>query len=120
MRSYHSTALGLALLLIGAAVAATARVPRTIGALMVLSGIAYLAQGWVLGSHGFSDDDSTAILAGYLPTLIWSVSLAVYAWRSRTKRNPFVDPGERTRRGRPVGAQDSPSPGSGRVRDMWV
>ena len=31
MRSYHSTALGLALLLIGAAVAATARVPRTIG-----------------------------------------------------------------------------------------
>ena len=49
---------------------------------MVLSGIAYLAQGWVLGSHGFSDDDSTAIIAGYLPTLIWSVSLAVYAWRS--------------------------------------
>ena len=82
MRSYHSTALGLALLLIGAAVAATARVPRTIGALMVLSGIAYLAQGWVLGSHGFSDEDSTAIIAGYLPTLIWSVSLAVYAWRS--------------------------------------
>lgn len=82
MRSYHSIALGLALLLIGAAVAATARVPRAIGGLMALTGIAYLAQGWVLGSHGFSDDDSIAILAGYFPTLLWTVILNVCAWRS--------------------------------------
>jgi len=82
MRSYHSTALGLALALIGAVVVATARVPRAVGGLMVLTGIAYLAQGWVLGSHGFSDEDSTAILAGYLPMLIWTVLLAVYAWKA--------------------------------------
>ena len=82
VRSYHSVALGLALALIGVAVAATARGPRAVGVLMALSGIAYLAQGWVLGSHGFSDDDSKAILAGYLPTLLWTVTLTVCAWKS--------------------------------------
>ena len=82
-RSYQSVALGLALLLIGTAVAVTARLPRAIGVLMALSGGAYLVQGWTVGSDGFSALNTNAILAGYLFTLMWTVALSVHAWRSR-------------------------------------
>jgi hypothetical protein len=81
-RSYHCTALGLALVLTAIAVVITARVPRVLGLFMGLSGAAYLVQGWTVGSHGFSDENSTAILVGYLVTLIWTVGLTVFAWKS--------------------------------------
>ena len=45
---------GLTLILLGSAVALTARLPRALGYLMGLSGLAYIVQGWVLGSEGFS------------------------------------------------------------------
>jgi hypothetical protein len=38
----------------------------------------------VLASHGFSDDDSTAILVGYVFTTIWAVGLTVFAWKRPT------------------------------------
>jgi hypothetical protein len=82
-RSYQSFMLGLALILIGSAVALTARLPRTLGFLMGLAGLAYVAQGWVLGSDGFSATNSSAILAGYVLTLGWTTWLAVLAWRRR-------------------------------------
>ena len=53
-RSYQSFMFGLTLILLGSAVAVTARLPRAIGYLMGLSGLAYIVQGWVLGSEGFS------------------------------------------------------------------
>jgi hypothetical protein len=55
-RSYHDYALGLALILLtSAAVAArTTAVPAVAAYLMGLSGLVYLAQGWVVGSEGFS------------------------------------------------------------------
>ena len=80
-RSYHTFALGLALILVGLAIAWTARLPRALGLLVILSGAAYLAQGWVLGSDGFTDTDSTAISAGYLAALAWIVWLTFIAWR---------------------------------------
>ena len=52
-RSYHDFALGLALLLIAAAIGGRG-IPRPIAYLMGLSGLAYLVQGWVVGSEGFS------------------------------------------------------------------
>jgi hypothetical protein len=73
--------LGLALILLGAAVALSKRHPKTLGFLMGLTGLAYLAQGWVLGSDGFSAGNTTAILAGYVLMLAWTVWLAVLAWR---------------------------------------
>jgi hypothetical protein len=81
-RSYQSLVLGLALALLGSAVAVTTRLPRILGGLMVLSGLAYLVQGWVLGTEGFSGTDTFAILGGYLLTLAWITWLAVLAWRT--------------------------------------
>lgn len=65
VRSYQSYMLGLALVLLGSALALSARLPRAVGYLMGLSGLAYIVQGWVLGSEGFADTNTFAILAGY-------------------------------------------------------
>jgi len=80
-RSYQSVVFGLALLLLGAAVVRTARVPGAIGYLMGASGLAYLVQGWVLGAEGFSAANTAPQLLGYLLILAWSLWLAVEAWR---------------------------------------
>src|SRR3954454_1500208 len=53
-RSYQSFMFGLTLILLGMAVAMTAPLPRALGYLMVLSGLLYIVQGWVLGSEGFA------------------------------------------------------------------
>jgi hypothetical protein len=50
---------------------------------MGLSGLAYIAQGWVLGSEGFSATNSFATLAGYLLILAWIIWLLVVAWRMK-------------------------------------
>jgi hypothetical protein len=81
MRSYHAFALGLALLLVAAAVAGTACVPRPMAFLMGLSGLAYLAQGWLVGSKGFSPTMSIAIVLAWILSLAWMIWLAVVAWR---------------------------------------
>jgi hydrogenase/urease accessory protein HupE len=74
---------GLSLILLGSAVVLTARLPRTVGYLMVLSGLAYIVQGWVLGSEGFSGTDTFVILAGYVLILAWIIWLVVVAWRTK-------------------------------------
>jgi hypothetical protein len=80
-RSYQSFIFGLTLILLGTAVAVTARLPRPLGYLMALSGLAYTAQGWVLGTEGFPETNTVAILAGYVLILAWIVWLLVTAWR---------------------------------------
>jgi hypothetical protein len=80
-RSYHDFALGLALLLFAAAVARTAPVPRPIAYLMALSGLTYLAQGWVIGSEGFSGTHTTLILLAWALSLAWMIWLVLVAWR---------------------------------------
>jgi hypothetical protein len=82
-RSYQSFMFGLTLILLGSAVALTARMPRPVGYLMGLSGLAYIAQGWVLGSEGFSATNSFATLAGYVLILAWIIWLLVVAWRMK-------------------------------------
>ena len=80
-RSYQDFALGLALLLFAAAVGRTAWVPRPIAYLMGLSGLAYLVQGWVAGSEGFSPNAPIAIVLAWVLSLVWMIWLAVVAWR---------------------------------------
>jgi hypothetical protein len=80
-RSYHSFVFGLALILLGGAVASTARLPRALGYLTALSGLAYIAQGWVLGSDGFTSTNTSAILASYVLMLGWTIWLLVLARR---------------------------------------
>jgi hypothetical protein len=82
LRSYHDVALGLALLLFAAAIIRTAWLPRPIGYLMAASGLAYLAQGWVVGSEGFSPTMSIAIVVAWIVSAVWMVWLAVVAWRT--------------------------------------
>ena len=82
-RSYQSFMFGLALILLGSAVALTQRLPRPLGYLMGLSGLAYIAQGWVVGSEGFSPTNTFAILAGDVLILAWIIWLLVVAWRMK-------------------------------------
>lgn len=82
-RSYQSFALGLALLLFAAALLRTAWVPGVIPYLMGLSGIAYLAQGWVVGVNGFSSTNTIFILAAWILSVVWMIWLLIAAWRMK-------------------------------------
>jgi hypothetical protein len=81
MRSYHAFALGLALLLFAVAVARTAWLPRPIAFLLGLTGLAYLAQGWLVGVEGFSPAVSIAIVLAWVLSVAWMIWLAVVAWQ---------------------------------------
>src|SRR3954470_15040414 len=81
VRSYQDVALGLGLLLLAVAVGRTAWIPRPIVALMGLSGLTYLVQGWVVGSEGFSRTESIAIVLAFVLDLAWMIWLVVVARR---------------------------------------
>ena len=83
MRSYQAFALGLALLLLAAAVVRVAWAPRPIAFLMGLSGLVWLAQGWIVGSEGFSPMMSNAIVLAEVLDLLWMIWLLVVAWRMK-------------------------------------
>ena len=88
MRSYQNFVLGLALLLFAVAVVRTAWVPRPIAYLMGLSGLTYLAQGWVLGSEGFSPTHTILIVLAWALGLAWMIWLVVVAWRMQDPEAP--------------------------------
>ena len=58
-----------------------ASLPRLLGYVMGLSGLAYLVQGWVAGTEGFSPTQSVAIVVAWVLSLAWMIWLAVVAWR---------------------------------------
>ena len=80
-RSYQNFALGLALLLLAAAVGRTAWLPRPIAYLMGLSSLTYLAQGWVAGTDGFTRTHDFLIVLAWVLNLAWMIWLAVVARR---------------------------------------
>lgn len=59
------------------------RLPKALGYLMVLSGLAYIVQGWVLGTEGFPVTSTIAILAGYVLTLAWSIWFVAVSWLTK-------------------------------------
>jgi hypothetical protein len=83
MRSYQDFAMGVALLLLAAAALRTTWFSRPIAYLMGLSGLAYMVQGWVAGSEGFSATQSVAIVLAWVLSLVWMIWLAVAAWRMK-------------------------------------
>jgi hypothetical protein len=89
VRSYQSFMLGLAFILFGMVIVWAARIPRPIGYLMGLSGLAYIAQGWVIGSEGFSAANGVPTLLGIILVLAWSIWLLIIAWRIK---HPVEDP----------------------------
>ncbi len=86
VRSYHSFMFGLSLVLLGWWIGRIGGLPKAIGYVMCLSGLTYLAQGWVLGVEGFSAANELAIVLGIVLTVAWSLWLLVAAWTSRTDK----------------------------------
>jgi hypothetical protein len=77
--SYLDFLLGLALVLFALMIVQTARVPRPIGYLMGLSGLAFFVQGWVIGTTGFSSATFLPTTAGYVllgASMIWLYTMA--------------------------------------------
>jgi len=83
MRSYQSILLGAALVLVGVVVAATHHVSSVVGYLMALSGLGYLAQGWIIGESGFSAGNSIPTLVSILAIVASAVWLTVSTWRMK-------------------------------------
>jgi hypothetical protein len=88
LSSYQNVTLGLALLLFAVAVGRTAWISRPIGYLMGLSGLAYLARGWVAGSEGFTPTHDLLIVLTWVLNLAWMTWLAVVAWRTQPSEAP--------------------------------
>jgi hypothetical protein len=92
VRSYYSFVFGLALILFGAVIAVAGRISRPIGYLMALSGLCYLAQGWIIGSSGFSSANQIPTLLGIGLILIWTVWLLIAALRMKSVALPEPHP----------------------------
>jgi hydrogenase/urease accessory protein HupE len=80
-QGYQSFMFGVTLILFGSVVVWTARTPRPVGYLMVLSCLTYLVEGWVLGSEGFSAANTVTTLLGYVLVVAWTIWLLIFAWR---------------------------------------
>ncbi|MFG2042481.1 DUF4386 family protein [Dactylosporangium sp. NPDC048998] len=91
MRSYQDFALGLALLLLAAAVVRAKGIPRPIAYLMGLSGLTYLAQGWVAGSEGFTSTQTILIVLAFVLDLAWMIWLVAVAWRMQDPDVQFTE-----------------------------
>lgn len=74
---------GSCLALFATLIVSTARIPRFIGYLMVLTGVACLVQGWILGAEGFSATNSFPTLVGYALFIAFSLWLLIVALRMK-------------------------------------
>lgn len=83
MSSYYCYAMGLALVALAAAAAAVGSIaPRIVAGLVGLSGLAYIAEGWVAGSEGFDAAYSVFIVATWILNLAWMTWLVVTTGRA--------------------------------------
>ena len=80
-RSYQQFMQGVTLLLVGILIIGTARLPKAIGYLAALTGLAYLVQGFVIGSEGFSAGADHPGFLALISQFGWVVWLSVTAWR---------------------------------------
>lgn len=79
--SYQGFVLGFTLILLAVLIVWTARAPRSVGLLLGVGGVGYLAFGWILGVAGFAPEGAVpSYIAALSPTLagLW---LLISAWR---------------------------------------
>jgi hypothetical protein len=94
VRSYQQFMQGATLILVGALIVATARIPKAIGYLAAFSGLAYIIQGFVIGSEGFSTTADTPGLTALVLQLAWIACLAVTALRTKSRLHDDFDRAE--------------------------
>lgn len=91
IRSYQSYMLGLTFFLFAIVILlAGGKIPNAIGLLMTLTGVAYVMQGWVIGSQGFSNNNTMPTLGGYISWIVWSLWFLIFAWRAKVAENMSV------------------------------
>jgi len=90
VRSYQRTMLGITLILVAAQIAVTVRIPRPIGVVMALSGLAYIAQGVVVGAEGFSSNGTIPGLLAFVLDLAWMIWLVIIAWQKPHTVRPLA------------------------------
>ncbi len=83
VRSYQGFMLGLAFIMFAAVIILTERLPRAIGLLFALTGLAFVIQGWVLGFEGFSAAFTLAAILGIVLILAGPIWLSIVAWRRK-------------------------------------
>lgn len=83
VRSYQDFMLGISIILFAIVITWTSGIPRPIGYLMGLSGLAYIAQGFVTGFEGFSPNNTAPTIIAYILWLAWSIWLLIFAWRTK-------------------------------------
>ncbi len=81
--SYQDFMFGLALVLFAITIVWTARVPRPIGYLMGLSGLAFIVVGWLIGTIGYTSTTTMTGEAGLVFFFAWMIWLLVVAWRGK-------------------------------------
>jgi hypothetical protein len=83
-RSYQEFMSGFASVLFGLVIVWTARVPRPIGYLMGLSGLAFIVLGWLAGTQGLTNSTRSLIFdINGLPSAAWTIWLLIVAWRMK-------------------------------------
>ncbi|VVB91897.1 Uncharacterised protein [uncultured archaeon] len=83
VHSYWQFMWGLSFVLFATVIVWTARIPRPIGYLMGLQGLAIIAQGWVVGLEGFSATLSVPVILDDISGLGWIIWLLIIAWRMK-------------------------------------
>jgi hypothetical protein len=79
---------GAVLVLLGIVIAWTARVPRPIGYLMGLSGLAFIVLGWRIGTRGFTSANTLPTQVGYTLIFVFTIWLLIVAWRREAAVQP--------------------------------
>src|SRR5439155_16793299 len=91
VRSYQQVVQGVTLVLLGAVVLSTGRLPRAIAYLAGAAGLAYAAQGLVIGSEGFSHAATAPGLLAILLDLSWVIWLVMIVRRTRRQHVRLPD-----------------------------
>ena len=81
--SYWNLTQGLSLVFFALVIVWTARVPRPIGYLMGVSGLAFIVLGWLVGTQGFTSSGTVPTDVGYLSLVAFTIWLLVVAWRRK-------------------------------------
>jgi hypothetical protein len=81
--SYLDLMLGFTQVLFAIVIVWTARVNRGIGILMGLAGLAYLVQGWLIGTRGFTSANTVPTDAGYTLLCVSMLWLYFSSWLRR-------------------------------------